>query len=177
MGHQLLTWALEKHGSEAQCRLSEILFRVYLERKGNLGDRATLLDAVEEAGLPRKEGEDVLLTGSYEDKVIEEVHSHMRKYRIQGVPYFIVSAEGSDREVCLSGAQEPEEFMKVLRDLLPAAVSSKSPAVAAKAGEAEGVAEGEAAPGTGAAAGGAKEGKTSEDVAADKSGEAKKEES
>ena len=134
MGHQLLTWAADKHGVDAQCRLSEILFLTYLERCGNLGDRDTLLAAVKEAELPEEEAKEVLLSGAYEDRVVEEVHAHAKKYRISGVPFFIMSKPGSDREVCLSGAQEAEEIVKVLRDLLPAPSESKSKSEGAGAG-------------------------------------------
>lgn len=54
-----------------------------------------------------------LLDDEGEKEVVSEYQNGVRKHGISGVPYFIVSREGSEAEMTLSGGQPPAVFLDV----------------------------------------------------------------
>ena len=84
----------------------EALFRAYFTEGRDVGDRQTLLDVVDGAGLGRGRAEAEL---DAEDGLAairaEEEQAH--RLGVQGVPFFVVNGG-----VALSGAQEPGAFLE-----------------------------------------------------------------
>lgn len=107
--HKLLRWALAVHGSEAQTRLSEALFRAHFQQRRRIGEREVLLDIAEEQGFDRAEAAAAL------DEEALAIATRMEEKRglemgINSVPSFIVNGR-----YLIPGAQEPEVYAATLR--------------------------------------------------------------
>ena len=87
----------------------EALFRAYFTEGRDISNRQTLLDVVAEAGLDRHEAEAML---NSEDGLepIKEADALARRFRVDGVPFFIVNGT-----LTLSGAQQPNAFLEAFR--------------------------------------------------------------
>ena len=92
----------------------EALFRAYFTEGRDIGNRQALLDVVAEAGLDRHKADGVL-EGDDGQEAIEEAGDLSRRFRVEGVPFFIVSGK-----VTLSGAQPPDAFFEAFRQVLAA---------------------------------------------------------
>ncbi len=90
----------------------EALFRAYFTEGRDIGDRQTLLDVVAEAGLDRRKAEAVL-NGDDGLEAIKEADELARRFRVEGVPFFIVNGK-----ITLSGAQPPDAFLEAFRQAL-----------------------------------------------------------
>jgi predicted DsbA family dithiol-disulfide isomerase len=112
--HRLI-WLADKDG--VQDAVVEALFRAYFTDGRDISNRQTLIDAVVEAGLDRGKAED-LLKGDDGLEAIREADELSRRFRVEGVPFFIVNGK-----ITLSGAQPPEAFLEAFRQ----AVSAKQP--------------------------------------------------
>ena len=91
------------------------------EEDGHIGDHKMLLDAVEEVGLDRAEADQYLQSNQGAEQVEKDILYYRQKYRIAGVPYFIVHAtDGSktSNEVTASGAQESGYFIALIEQVL-----------------------------------------------------------
>jgi predicted DsbA family dithiol-disulfide isomerase len=101
--HRLI-WLAEKEG--IQDALVEALFRAYFTEGRDISNKQTLLDVVAESGLDRGKAEGVL---NRDDglEAIKESDELARRFRVQGVPFFIVNGK-----ITLSGAQPPEAFLE-----------------------------------------------------------------
>ncbi|HSQ96937.1 MAG TPA: DsbA family oxidoreductase [Croceibacterium sp.] len=107
--HKLLRWALAVHGSEAQSRLSEALFRAHFQQRRRIGEREVLFDIAEEQGFDRTEAAAAL------DEEALNIATRMEEKRglemgINSVPSFIVNGR-----YLIPGAQEPEVYAATLR--------------------------------------------------------------
>lgn len=109
--HRLIWQADEESVQDA---VVEVLFRVYFTEGRDIGNRQTLLDVAAEAGLDRNKAEAVL-NGDDGLEAIREADELSRRFRVEGVPFFIVNGK-----VTLSGAQQPDAF----RDAFKQAVGS-----------------------------------------------------
>jgi predicted DsbA family dithiol-disulfide isomerase len=104
--HRLIRPA-DKEG--IQDAVVEALFRAYFTDGRDISNRQMLLDVVSEAGLDRGKAEAVL-KGDGGLEAIREAEELSRRFRVEGVPFFIVNGE-----VTLSGAQRPEAFLEAFR--------------------------------------------------------------
>jgi predicted DsbA family dithiol-disulfide isomerase len=104
--HRLI-WLAEKEG--VQDRVVEALFRAYFTEGRDISKRPTLLDVVADAGLDRRQAE-ALLESSERLEAVREADELGRRFRVDGVPFFIVNGETT-----LSGAQPPDAFLEALR--------------------------------------------------------------
>src|ERR1022692_170985 len=95
--HRLI-WLADKHG--VQDAVVEALFRAYFTDGKDISNRQTLIDVVADAGLDRHPAEEVLNRGE-EMEAIKEAGELSRQFRVDGVPFFIISGK-----VTLSGAQQ-----------------------------------------------------------------------
>jgi predicted DsbA family dithiol-disulfide isomerase len=102
--HRLI-WLAEKHG--IQDAVVEALFRAYFTEGRDINNRQTLLDVVAGAGLDRHQAE-ALLNSDDGLQAIKEADEMARRFRVEGVPFFIVNGT-----LTLSGAQQPEAFLAV----------------------------------------------------------------
>ena len=87
----------------------EALFRAYFTEGRDISNPQTLLDVVAEAGLDRHEAE-ALLNGDDGLEAIKDGDALARRFRVDGVPFFIVNGT-----LTLSGAQQQGAFLAVFR--------------------------------------------------------------
>lgn len=107
--HRLI-WLAGKEG--VQDAVVEALFRAYFSEGRDISKRQTLIDVVSESGLNRHKGEGVLNGGEGLD-AIKEAGNQARRFRVEGVPFFIVNGK-----VTLSGAQQPDAFLDAFRQTI-----------------------------------------------------------
>ncbi len=101
--HRLIRWAAS---AGVQDMVVERLFQAYFEHGEDIGDRQVLLDIAEAAGMERGLVADLLEEDSDTDLIRKE-DALARQMGVQGVPCFII-----DRKYVVSGAQDPEIFLK-----------------------------------------------------------------
>lgn len=97
-------WLAEKQG--VQDAVVEALFRAYFSDGRDTSKRQTLIDVVTEAGLDRERAEAVL-DSSDGQEAVRESDELGRRFRVDGVPFFIVNGK-----LTLSGAQPPDAFLR-----------------------------------------------------------------
>jgi predicted DsbA family dithiol-disulfide isomerase len=98
-------------GSELQDKVVQQIFRAYFEENKSLGEISVLEECATKAGY--KESHNFLSNvhmGTSE--VSQEMQEFGRAFQCTGVPMFIV-----DGRVKLSGAQEPDAFLRVFKSL------------------------------------------------------------
>jgi predicted DsbA family dithiol-disulfide isomerase len=113
-----LTHLAKAHG--LQDAMEERLMRAYLTEGGLMSDRDTLERLAVEAGLPRDEAREALLT----DRFAEDVRDDERTAAalgIHAVPFFVV-----DRRIAASGAQPPEVLLQLLEQARPAEPAARA---------------------------------------------------
>lgn len=99
--HRLI-WLADKEG--VQNTVVEALFLAYFSEGRDISMRQALIDVVAEAGLGRGNAESVLTCdGGME--AIKEAGELSRRFRVEGVPFFVINGE-----ITLSGAQHPDAF-------------------------------------------------------------------
>jgi len=101
--HRLI-WLADEEG--VQDAVVEALFRAYFTEGRDIGNRQSLLDVVAEAGLDRARAE-AMLNGDEGLVAFEEAEGLSLRFRVEGVPFFVVNGE-----VTLSGAQQPDAFLE-----------------------------------------------------------------
>lgn len=106
--HRLIWWA-EHQGRQDE--MVEMLFRRYFVEGGDVGNVETLSQAAADAGLDRGTVETFLNSEEGVESVkAEEAAGH--RLGIRGVPYFVFNGTSA-----LSGAQPPEQFLAVFRQI------------------------------------------------------------
>lgn len=107
--HKLLAWALAVYGPAQQTELKLALFAAHFNDRRPIGERAELLDIVEEIGFDRAAAEVAL-----DD---EDLARHVRldeqqayDANIMGVPAMVIEGK-----FMVPGAQPPETYANVLR--------------------------------------------------------------
>ena len=98
-------------GSKLQDKVVQQLFRAYFEENKSLGELSVLEECATKAGY--EQSHDFMLRvhlGTSE--VRQEMQEYGRAFQCTGVPMFIV-----DGRVKLSGAQEPDMFLRVFESL------------------------------------------------------------
>lgn len=84
---------------------------MYFERGISPGDIDGLCEAVAAAGVDAAAARAFLASSEGEAAVASEAAALQRRYRISGVPYFIIGDA-----IALSGAQEPATFVEALEE-------------------------------------------------------------
>ncbi|KAL3826840.1 hypothetical protein ACHAXA_005682 [Cyclostephanos tholiformis] len=109
--HRLIWKAREVGGSELQDKVVQQIFRAYFEENKSLGELSVLEECATKAGY--KESHDFLSNEHLgTSEVRQEMQEFGRAFQCTGVPMFIV-----DGRVKLSGAQEPDAFLRVFKSL------------------------------------------------------------
>ena len=104
--HRLI-WLADKHG--CQDAVVEALFVAYFAEGKDISNRQTLIDVVVEAGLERQIVEAMLNSDEGMD-VIAVAGEMSRRNGVSGVPLFAIN-----KEIMLSGAQQPDTFLEAFR--------------------------------------------------------------
>jgi predicted DsbA family dithiol-disulfide isomerase len=107
--HRLI-WLADQEG--IQDAVVEALFRAYFTDGRDISNPQTLLDVVAEAGLDRGKAE-AMLNSDDGLEAIKEADVQARRFRVEGVPYFIINGR-----LTLSGAQQPDAFLGAFRQAL-----------------------------------------------------------
>ncbi len=112
--HRLATLALKEGGPATQDKVIEGLFHAYFEADQSVGDKAVLENVAVAAGMDRSKVA-ALLADEDEgrNEVIREVKTWQNRYRISGVPYFVIG-----NKYRLSGAQDPGAFMDAFEEIV-----------------------------------------------------------
>lgn len=110
--HRLMEYAHKVGGSELQNKVCNELFSLYFEREGNIGSTEALADAAAKAGMDKAAVTAFLGTDELRREVQEEVQQLIRKYRIGGVPFFVI-----DGKYKVEGAQEAEAFSDIWEEI------------------------------------------------------------
>ncbi|HEX6389537.1 MAG TPA: DsbA family oxidoreductase [Solirubrobacteraceae bacterium] len=100
--------------------VNERLFHGYFSEGAAIGDPADLERLAVDAGLPKAEVHELLLTERYAEDVRDDQRT-AASLGITGVPFFVV-----DRSVAVSGAQPPELLGELLRRAMPTAPDVRS---------------------------------------------------
>lgn len=110
--HRLIWQSREIGGSELQDKVVNELFRAYFEENKSLGELSVLEECATKAGYT--EASDFLSNSKAPgtSEVREEMDKYGRAIGCTGVPMFIV-----DNKYKLSGAQEPDAFLRVFGKL------------------------------------------------------------
>lgn len=134
LSHRLMHRALEQGGWTAQKKLLEVLFPYYFEKAGDPGDPEQLGRIGAEAGLfdDAKQGTEWLTKTHEAEPEVKEGISLAKQKGITGVPHFEIVAGGDPDEpgdvaagkklvkAEIPGAQEPDTFVAVFRQLAEA---------------------------------------------------------
>ncbi|APX11132.1 DsbA family oxidoreductase [Tateyamaria omphalii] len=104
--HQLLDFALSQ-GKQHPLKLA--LFHAHFTETRDVSDRNVLLDVAEQVGLDRNAAEDVLATGSHQDRVREQ-QAFWNGHGITGVPSMIFGGA-----YLVTGAQGADHYAQILR--------------------------------------------------------------
>lgn len=107
--HRLI-WLGEKEG--VQDAVVEALFRGYFTEGRDIGNQQALLDVVAEVGLDRGKAQ-ATLNCSDGLEAMREADELSRRFRVEGVPFFVVNAT-----LTLSGAQPPDAFLEAFRQVV-----------------------------------------------------------
>jgi predicted DsbA family dithiol-disulfide isomerase len=109
--HRLLAFALESGGAELQGRIKNALLRAYFTEGRNVGDPDELVAIGVAEGLDGDAVRAMLASGDYV-RVTREEMDRAVELGISAVPSFVFNGVG-----VLPGAQDPEQFLRVLRRL------------------------------------------------------------
>jgi predicted DsbA family dithiol-disulfide isomerase len=115
--HRLI-WLAGQQG--CQDGVVEKLFRACFTDGRDISNRQTLIDVVAEAGLARQLAEGVLNSDEGMD-AIKAAEELSRRFRVDGVPFFIIN-----NEITLSGAQQPGAFLDAFREAIGRGRESES---------------------------------------------------
>lgn len=110
--HRLLAWALPQG---KQLALKQALFKSTFTDQRPSNDHTALVDAAREAGLDPEEAREVLTSDVFADEVRAE-EDHWRRNGINAVPSVIFNEHW-----LVQGAQPPQVFEQVIRDILSGA--------------------------------------------------------
>jgi predicted DsbA family dithiol-disulfide isomerase len=116
--HRVLRWARETAGAEAEDELLDILLRMCYEEGENISLGATCVRAVEKMGKLNVQGaKEVFEKKLFVNEVAQEDALAKQRQTIHGVPYFVVAAGGSSREVVLKGCNPPERWAGLFQQI------------------------------------------------------------
>ena len=110
--HNLLHWARETQGGEAQTRLKLALFDAHFQQRQDISDRETLLSIAENAGLAMDGAAEAMADEGLAALIRSEEHAAMEK-GVTSVPMMLV-----EQRFMIPGAQEPDVYVAYLRKVV-----------------------------------------------------------
>ena len=114
--HQLVLFA-EQRGVGSHETNAAIFKAMYEEGKNVALTDVLVQIGVDELNLPREELQQYLENDVGADEVRREIQSGRRRYRISGVPFFVIGGGTGGTPYGLSGAQSPRTLLDVLKEL------------------------------------------------------------
>jgi predicted DsbA family dithiol-disulfide isomerase len=115
-GHRLLWWA---RGKGSQDILADALFRAYFTEGLDIGKNEVLVEVAADAGLSEEDAKCFLESDHGREEVLEEEQEGLR-HGLNGVPFFVINGIPA-----FSGAQQPDIFVEIFRQVLGAERRSK----------------------------------------------------
>lgn len=112
--HRVIDLAERIGGAELQDAVVEALFAAFFTHGRDLGDVEVLAEVAGGAGLDASGVRDLLDGAEGEERVREQIEWAYDQ-GVTGVPFFVVSGEGTDRPLGVPGAQDPDVLVQVLR--------------------------------------------------------------
>lgn len=106
--HELLAWAAE---NGKQSELMERIFHDYFTNGADMNNDKVLIDAATSVGLDGDMAGEVITSRSYKDAVTDDI-AQAQAVGITGVPAFVIN-----QQFLVSGAQETEQFVRVIEQL------------------------------------------------------------
>jgi len=113
--HRLVELAKER-GKQGEM-IEALMHALFVEGK-NIAKEDVLLDIDEQAGMNKEEVASMLHSDRYKEQVMRDYLQAVRGYRVNGVPFFMVSKPCEKRKLAFSGAQPPEVFEDAFSSLL-----------------------------------------------------------
>jgi len=123
--HQLIQYAKECDDSNSDN--THVWNRILMEEIYENGNNISLVDQLVDLGVTKfgiseshkKELREYLAKNNGGKQVKQEIKEGQRKYRISGVPFFIISkTDGNQRPYGLSGAQAKDTFAEIFQEFL-----------------------------------------------------------
>lgn len=114
--HRLIAYA-GAQGSDVQDKVVESLFNSYFNQERFLNDPKVLVEAAMAGGMDEAKA---IAFVENEGEFAQETEDELqvgRQLQVRGVPYFVITNEASGKKTAMSGAQPPEEFEKVFKQL------------------------------------------------------------
>ena len=114
--HRVIQHFQESKGPETADKIVNSLYRQYFEEEKHPSNDSTLLEACNEAGVDEKEAKAVV---DEKDEGMQDVKMLIREQAgngIDSVPFILF--EGKRRDITLQGAQEVEDYVKALNQIV-----------------------------------------------------------
>jgi predicted DsbA family dithiol-disulfide isomerase len=114
--HRVIQHFQETAGPDVANKLVNSLYRQYFEEEKHPSTDATLLEACKEAGVSDEEAKKVV---DDKDEGLQDVKMLIREQAgngIDSVPFILL--EGKRRDISLQGAQEVEDYVKALNQIV-----------------------------------------------------------
>ena len=109
--HRLIAFALSVGGPVIQGQVKEALLRAYFTEGRDVGDRSELTAIAATCGLDGEDVREMLGSNAFAAEIREEMNEGIER-GITAVPSFVFNGVG-----VVSGAQEPEQFVRILHRL------------------------------------------------------------
>jgi len=114
--HRVVQHFQDSHGPEVADKLINSLYRQYFEEEKHPSTHETLLAACKEAGISDEEAKKVV---EDEEDGLRETKGRIRENAANGVdsvPFVVV--EGKRRDITIQGANEVEDYVKALEQIV-----------------------------------------------------------
>jgi len=114
--HRVIQHFQESKGPETADKIVKSLYRQYFEEEKHPSSEETLLTACREAGIDEKDAKPII-DDQYEGLI--EVKNLIREQATNGVdsvPYVVI--EGKRRDITLVGAQEVDDYIKAMQQIV-----------------------------------------------------------
>eukprot|EP01092_Planopodium_desertum_P001946 TRINITY_DN1308_c0_g1_i2.p1 TRINITY_DN1308_c0_g1~~TRINITY_DN1308_c0_g1_i2.p1 ORF type:complete len:215 (-),score=14.64 TRINITY_DN1308_c0_g1_i2:85-729(-) len=112
--HRLVKFAKSKG---KQTETVEALFKAYFTDGKRINDLEVLGAVATTVGLDKEEAQKYLKEHEGSAEIEKEIDDYASKYKIRGVPFFIIRSEDKKKEEILSGGQPPEVFAETISKL------------------------------------------------------------
>lgn len=117
-GHRIVSYARHVGGAAMQDVVMEELFKNFFADEAFVNDPKVLLAAALKGGIPEADAQKLVAD---DNMFLKETLAEMsigKQLRVSGVPHFVISKEGKQGGLQMSGAQPAEDFADAFQDVL-----------------------------------------------------------